>query len=117
VGLTYLTVQAGHIADPAPLLYALKTFVSGGGLPVLFKETLPVALGLDTLHTTLARADVAARDLPALLATGAGWRLLFNQALLGAAGALVLAGAAAVVGRLWARPAAAVVAAPPVPAR
>jgi hypothetical protein len=115
VGLTYLVVQAGHIADPAPLLYALKTFVSGGGMPVLLKETLPTALGLETLHTTLARADVGAGDLPALLATVAGRRLVLNQAVLGAAGVLVLAAIAWVVGRLWARPAPAIVAAPPVP--
>jgi hypothetical protein len=117
VGLTYLTVQAGHIADPAPLLYALKTFVTGGGLPVLLKETLPAALGLETLHTTLARADVAARDLPALLGTGAGWRLVLNQAAVSTAGALVLTAIACLVGRLWARPARAIVAAPPVPVR
>jgi hypothetical protein len=105
VGLTYLVVQAGHIADPAPLAYALKTLVSGAGLPVLFKETLPGVLGLPTLHTWLAREDVGARDLPVLLATAAGWRMVLNQALTGAVGALALAAGAWIVRRLWSGPA------------
>jgi hypothetical protein len=103
VGLTYLTVQAGHIADPAPLLYAAKTFVSGSGLPVLLKETLPLSVGLDTLHTTLARADVTARDLGAMLATPLGWQLLLNQALVVVIGVGVFGVVAGVVHRLWAR--------------
>ena len=102
VGLTYLAVQAGHIADPSPLVYAVKTFVSGTGLPVLFKETLPTWLGLETLHTTLGRADVSARDLVGLLGTPAGWRLALNQALVGAAALAVAAAIAAIVRRLWA---------------
>jgi hypothetical protein len=117
VGLTYLAVQAGHIADPAPLVYALKTFVSGGGLPVLFKETLPAALGLETLHTLLGRADVGVRDLPALLATSAGWRLALNQALVTAAGVLVLGAIAWIVSRLWSHPVPARAPAPSVAAR
>jgi hypothetical protein len=103
VGLTYLTVQAGHISDPAPLVYAVKTFVSGSGLPVLLKETLPAALGVDTLHTTLARADVTARDLVAMLGTPSGWRLALNQALVVAVGAGVFLAVAGVVRRLWTR--------------
>jgi hypothetical protein len=103
VGLTYLVVQAGHIADPAPLAYAAKTFVSGSGLPVLFKETLPALLGLETLHTMLARADVTGRDLLAMLATPAGWHLVLNQALVVAVATGVFAAAAAVVHRLWTR--------------
>jgi hypothetical protein len=117
VGLTYLSVQAGHIADPAPLAYALKTLVSGAGLPVLFKETLPGVLGLETLHTLLARADVGVRDLPALLATAAGWRLALNQVLVGAAGGAALAAVAWLVHRLWARPDGAAAPAPPALAR
>jgi hypothetical protein len=112
VGMTYLAVQAGHIADPAPLAYALKTFVSGAGLPVLFKETLPGALGLETLHTWLARDDAGARDLPALLATPAGWRLVLHQSLVGAAGAAVLAAIAGIVHRLWTPPRSAAATAP-----
>lgn len=117
VGLTYLTVQAGHIADPAPLMYAVKTFVSGAGLPVVFKETLPAWLGVDTLHTTLARADVTARDLVAMLATAGGWRLALNQALVVAVAASVFATVAGLIHRLWARPTAAPVPAPPALAR
>jgi hypothetical protein len=108
VGMTYLAVQAGHIADPAPLAYALKTFVSGGGLPLLFKETLPHALGLETLHTWLGREDAGVRDLPALLATAEGWRLAGHQALTAAIGVATLAAIAWIVHRVWTpRPAAA----------
>ncbi len=117
VALTYLTVQAGHIADPVPLLYAVKTFVSGSGLPVLFKETLPAALGLETLHTTLARADVTGRELLAMLATAAGWRLALNQAFVIAVAAGVFAAAAGVIHRLWFRPVATVAAVPEALAR
>jgi hypothetical protein len=117
VGLTYLTVQAGHIADPAPLLYAVKTFVSSAGLPVLIKEILPAALGVETLHTTLARADVTVRDLAPLLATPAGWQLALNQALVILLGAAVFASLAAVVHRLWARATVAGAIAPPALAR
>ena len=117
VGLTYVEVQAGHIADPSPLVYALKTLVSGTGLPVLFKETLPVALGLETLHTWLARADVGLRDLPLLLVTTNGWRLALHQALTLAAGAAALAVVASIVRRLWATPRAAAATAPTAVAR
>jgi hypothetical protein len=112
IGLTYLAVQGGHIADPSPLVYAAKTFVSGAGLPVLFKETLPAWLGLETLHTTLGREDVGARDLLRMLGTSAGWRLALNQVLIGIAGLAVAAAVAAVIRRLWADE---TVAAAPVP--
>jgi hypothetical protein len=104
--LTTLIVQAGHIADPAPLAYAVKTLVSGTGLPVLFKDTLPAWAGIDTLHTTLARPDVHGRDLPGMLATAAGWRLVGNQILVGAAGAVVVGTVAAAIHRVWRREAA-----------
>jgi hypothetical protein len=106
IGLTTLIVQAGHIADPAPLAYAVKTLVSGTGLPVLFKETLPAWAGIDTLHTALARPDVHGRDLPGMLATAAGWRLVGNQILVGAAGAVVFGAVAAAIHRVWRREAA-----------
>jgi hypothetical protein len=112
VALTYLVVQAGHIADPAPLLYAAKTFVSGFGLPVLFKETLPAGLGIETLHTTLARADVTVRDVPGMLATAAGWRLVLNQGLVVAVATATFTLAAGVVHRLWVAPRVTVVAVP-----
>jgi hypothetical protein len=117
VGLTYLVVQAGHIADPAPLVYALKTFVSGFGLPILIKETLPAALGLDTLHTTLAREEVHGGDLLRMLLTPAGWRLVVNQLLVGVLGAAVAALVAVAIRRLWTRPTATATAAPPALAR
>jgi hypothetical protein len=114
VGLTYLIVQAGHIADPHPLVYAAKTLVSGTGLPVLFKETLPAWAGIDTLHTTLARADVSWRDVPGLLASSAGWRLAVNQLLVGATTAAVFAATAWVLHRIWTREAASRASASPV---
>jgi len=104
VALTYLAVQAGHIADQAPLVYAVKTFVSGSGLPVLFKETLPAALGLETLHTTLGRPEVTGRDLLAMMATPAGWRLALNQVFVVVVAAGVFAAVAGVIHRLWSRP-------------
>lgn len=104
LALTYLTVQAGHIADQAPLVYAVKAFVSGSGLPVLFKETLPAALGLETLHTTLGHPDVTGRDLLAMLATPAGWRLALNQAFVVVVAAGAFAAVAGVIHRLWSRP-------------
>ena len=104
VVLTYLAVQAGHIADQAPLVYAVKTFVSGSGLPVLFKETLPAALGLETLHTMLGRPEVTGRDLLAMMATPAGWRLALNQVFVVVVAAGVFAAVAGVIHRLWSRP-------------
>jgi len=59
----YLGAQAGFAPVPNALPYALKTFVSGTGMGVLFKEALPAWTGLDTLHTVVARPDVTARDL------------------------------------------------------
>ena len=111
--LTSLTVPAGPIADPAPLVYSLKTFVSGFGVPVLFKETLPAAVGLETLHTMLARPDVTGRDLLALLATPAGWRLALDQMLVVAVTGAVVALVAVLIRRLWARPRMTIADAPP----
>ena len=104
VGLTYLVVQAGHIPDPAALVYAVKTFVSGAGLPVLLKETLPAWLGIETLHTMVARGDVSARDVLVLLATPAGWRLALGQALVLAVAAAIFAGLALVLRAVWSPP-------------
>ena len=104
VALTYLAVQAGHIADQAALVYAAKTFVSGSGLPVLFKETLPGWLGIETLHTALRRPEVTGSDLLGMLATPAGWRLVLNQAFVVVVAAGVFAAVAAVLVRLWSRP-------------
>ena len=105
VGLTYLAVQAGHIPEPAALVYAAKTFVSGTGLPVLFKETLPAWLGIDTLHITVSRGDVSARDVVAMLGAPAGWRLVLGQALTLALAAVVFGAMALAIRRLWSCPA------------
>src|SRR5439155_221745 len=51
----YLGAQAGFAPVPNALPYALKTFVSGTGMGVLFKEALPAWTGLETLHTVVAR--------------------------------------------------------------
>lgn len=101
VALGYLVVQAGHLADAAPLVYAVKTWLSGTGMGVLFKETLPHALGMETLHGYVARADVSAGDALRRLAAGEGWRLVVNQGVLLALNAAVLAGVGLVVRRLW----------------
>ena len=115
VALTYLAVQAGHIPDPGALVYAAKTFVSGAGLPVLFKETLPGWLGVETLHTAVSRGDVSARDVLALLATRAGVRLALGQALVVMLAAGVFATLALAIRRLWSSsPAALAPAAEPV---
>jgi len=86
--------------------------VSGSGLPVLFKETLPAALGLETLHTMLGRPEVTGRDLLAMLATPAGWRLALNQAFVVVVAASVFAAVAGVIHRLWSRPVVIAAAAP-----
>jgi hypothetical protein len=70
---------------------------------VLFKETLPAALGLETLHTMLAHDEVRAGDVVRMLATSAGWRLALNQVLVGAVAAVAFALVAAILHRLWAR--------------
>ena len=112
IGMTYLAAQAGHIADPAALVYAAKTFVSGWGLPVLFKETLPAWLGIETLHTAVSRPDVSARDVLASLATAAGWRLVLGQALVLLVAAAVFGAMALLIRRLWSPAPAALIAEP-----
>ncbi|HEU5194282.1 MAG TPA: hypothetical protein VFW70_06040 [Methylomirabilota bacterium] len=112
VGMTYLAVQAGHIADPAALAYAVKTFVSGWGLPVLFKETLPAWLGLETLHTAVSRPDVSAHDVLISLASSSGWRLVLGQTVVLLLAAAVFGTMALLIRRLWTPPPAALIAAP-----
>jgi hypothetical protein len=112
VGLTYLAVQAGHIPEPAALVYAVKTCVSGAGVPVLFKETLPSWLGIETLHTAVSRDDVTAHDVLASLGTPAGLRLVLGQALVLAVAALVFGAMALAIRRLWSSPAPTLVAEP-----
>lgn len=115
VGLTYLAVQAGHIPDPDALVYAAKTFVSGGGVPVLFKETVPAWLGIDTLHTAVSRGDVHARDLLSALGTPHGWRLALGQVIVLVLAAVVLGAMALGIRRLWSSPAPPLVVEPAAP--
>ena len=97
----YLGVQAGFAPVPNALPYALKTFVSGTGMGVLFKEALPAWTGLPTLHTLVARADVDARALLARLPTTEGLTLALHQALFFLLNALALSGVGRLVARLW----------------
>jgi hypothetical protein len=104
VSFGYLGAQAGFIptqTDSTSLVYALKTFVSGTGMGVFFKEWLPARLGLDTVHTVLTRPEVTARDLPALLATATGLRLMVNQAVFLALDVAALTLVAVIVTAVW----------------
>ena len=104
ISLTYLVVQAGHLADAQPLVYAVKTWVTGTGMGVLFKETLPRALGLPTLHGEIASRHVSFAEALHHLAAGEGWRLVVNQALMLALNVVALAAVGIVVRRLWSAP-------------
>jgi hypothetical protein len=97
----YLGAQAGFAPVPNAFPYALKTFVSGTGMGVLFKEALPAWTGRETLHTMVARPDVSARDLLAMLPTAEGLVLTLHQAFFLALNALALAGVAWLVARAW----------------
>ena len=97
----YLGAQAGFAPVPNALPYALKTFVSGTGMGVFFKEALPAWTELPTLHTVVARPDVSARDLLARLPTHEGLTLALHQALFVALNGLTLLGVGAVVARVW----------------
>jgi hypothetical protein len=100
----YLGAQAGFAPVSNPLPYALKTWVSGSGMGVLFKEALPSWLGVDTLHTVVSRADVTAADVLRMLPTPAGLALAANQVLFLLLNALVLVGIAWILHRLWREP-------------
>jgi hypothetical protein len=97
----YLGAQAGFAPVPNALPYALKTFVSGTGMGVLFKEALPAWTGLDTLHTVVARPDVSARDLLGRLPTPEGLTLTLHQLLFFLLDALALLGISRFVARVW----------------
>lgn len=100
----YLGAQAGFAPVPNALPYALKTWVSGTGMGVLFKEALPAWLGVDTLHTVVSRADVTAEDVLRMLPTPEGLALAAYQALFLLLNALVLVGIAWILRRLWREP-------------
>jgi hypothetical protein len=97
----YLGAQAGFAPVPNALPYALKTFVSGTGMGVLFKEGLPAWTGLETLHTVVARPDVSARDLLARLPTHEGLTLTLHQLLFLVLNALALLGVGRLLARVW----------------
>ena len=97
----YLGAQAGFVPESNALPYALKTFVSGTGMGVLFKEALPAWTGLETLHTVVARPEVSARDLLGRLPTPEGLRLVLHQALFFGLNAAALCGVGHIVARVW----------------
>ena len=97
----YLSAQAGVISDPGLFTYALKTWISGTGMGVFFKEALPTWLGFETLHTVVSRPDVSAGDLLRLLPTPVGAVLIRNQLILLVADLAVLSGLAWCFRRLW----------------
>ncbi|PYN09674.1 MAG: hypothetical protein DME02_02370 [Candidatus Rokuibacteriota bacterium] len=97
----YLGAQAGFAPVPNALPYALKTFVSGTGMGVLFKEALPAWTGLETLHTVVARPEVSARDLLARLPTREGLTLTLHQTLFLGLNVLALLGIGRLVTRVW----------------
>jgi hypothetical protein len=99
---SYLNVQAGFIPGGADQLpYALKTWISGTGMGILFKEALPVWLGLDNLHTRVSRPDVTAADMLRLLPTPQGLHLILNQALFLGLNLAVLGGLFWLLKRVW----------------
>jgi hypothetical protein len=97
----YLGAQAGFAPVPNALPYALKTWVSGTGMGVLFKEALPAWLGVQTLHTLASDADVTAADVGRMLTTAAGIEPAAYQALFLALNALVLSAIAVILRRVW----------------
>ena len=97
----YLSAQAGYIADIEPFPYALKTWISGTGMGVFFKEALPNWLGFETLHTVVSRPEVSAGDLLRLLPTPEGSMLVRNQLLVLVFNLAVLGCLAWFLRRLW----------------
>ena len=97
----YLSAQAGLIPGLDIFTYAVKTWLSGTGMGVFFKEALPAWLGFETLHTVVSRPDVSARDLIRMLPTPRGLELVRNQAVLLAVNVTVLAGIGWIISRLW----------------
>lgn len=97
----YLGAQAGLIPEANPVPYAVKTWISGTGMGVLFKEALPRWFGMETLHTTVSRPEVTATDLLRLLPTHEGQLLAFHQALFLALNLVVLAATGWALRGLW----------------
>jgi hypothetical protein len=101
IGFGYLGAQAGMTPGTMPVVYVLKTCVSGTGMGILFKEALPVWYGFETLHTTVSRADVTAADLIRMLPTIDGLRLARNQATMLAVNLVVLTVISRFIWNLW----------------
>jgi len=99
----YLSAQAGLIPGVELLSYAVKTWISGAGMGILFKEALPLWFGLDTLHTIVGRPDVTAGDVLRLLPTAQGMQLMGNQALFLALNLAVLGILFLLLKRIWQR--------------
>jgi hypothetical protein len=99
VVFAYLSAQAGEIPAGDSLLYAVKTWVSGSGMGVFFKEALPAWLGVPTVHTALGHHELTVRQL--ILRPADGLRLARNQIALLVLNAAVLAVIGVVVRRLW----------------
>ncbi len=97
----YLSAQAGVISDTGLFTYAVKTWISGTGMGVFFKEALPTWLGLDTLHTVVSRPDVSAEDVLRLLPTREGMELVRNQLVMLSANVVVLGGVIWILRRWW----------------
>jgi hypothetical protein len=99
----YLGAQAGFVPESNALPYALKTFVSGTGMGVFFKEALPAWTGLETLHTVVARPEVSWRDLLAMLPTAEGLALTLHQLVFFAVNAAAVLAVGRLIARVWRR--------------
>ena len=100
----YLSAQAGFIPTQSTsnsLSYAVKTWLSGTGMGVLFKEALPLWLGLDTLHTVVGRREVRVAGILRLLHRPEGLAVLRNQFLFLGLNLLTLGGVAWIINRVW----------------
>jgi hypothetical protein len=100
----YLSAQAGVIPDEDLFAYAVKTWVSGTGMGVFFKEALPAWLGLETLHRMVSRPEVTASGLLRLMGTDEGWVLVRNQLAMLGVNMAVLGGIVWFLRKLWRRP-------------
>lgn len=100
----YLAAQAGFIPaqeSSTNLAYALKTWASGMGMGVFFKEGIPQLLEMETLHTFVSGSDISFQDLIDALPTSEGLMLVRNQILVFAANVAALGVIAWVIKRLW----------------
>lgn len=99
----YLNAQAGFMANNQSLTYAIKTFLSGFGMGVFFKEALPKWLGIETLHTFVSRPDVHASDIWPQLLAGEKWHLIVNQLIFFALNMAIFTLIGYTITRMWQR--------------